>query len=213
MKVVIIRHGKVNMRWKKWYTSKQYDIDCANYDLAEIVSIGDLQKSVSSADIYISTLKRSHQTAEQLFGERGFIETDLLNEVPLSSFCDCNIPLPIWLWNVLGRLQWLWQSRRQKEKRTDTQKRAKQLMEELLEKDRDCILVSHGFFMRILVKEFKKQGFVIEKSGVGIANLVEIKKIVPKNTVSLKVNGVGYYCEHCAKAVAIFEERGDEFFQ
>lgn len=41
----------------------------------------------------------------------------------------------------------------------------------------------------------------------------ECKKIIPKGTVSLKVNAVGYYCEQCAKAVAIFEERGDDFFQ
>ncbi len=174
MKVVIIRHGKVNMRWKNWYTSKQYDRACANYNLAEIVSIGGLPKCVASADIYISTLKRSRQTAEQLFGDGGFMETDLLNEVPLSSFCNCNIPLPLWIWNVMGRLQWLWQSRRQKEKRTDTQKRARQLISELLEKERDCVLVSHGFFMRTLVRELKKQGFVIEKRGVGIANLAQI---------------------------------------
>ena len=174
MKVVIIRHGKVNMRWRKWYTSKQYDRDCANYDFADIVSIGGSPKNVASADIYISTLKRSRQTAEQLFGEGSFLETDLLNEVPLNSFCDCSVLLPLWIWNVMGRLQWLWQSKRQKEKRTDTQKRADQLIRKLLEKGRDCILVSHGFFMRTLVRELKKQGFVIEKSGVGIANLAQI---------------------------------------
>ena len=174
MKVVIIRHGKVNMQWRKWYTSKQYDRDCANYDFADIVSIGSSPKNVASADIYISTLKRSRQTAEQLFGEGSFLETDLLNEVLLNSFCDCNVLLPLWIWNVMGRLQWLWQSRRQKEKRVDTQKRARQLIRKFLEKERDCILVSHGFFMRTLVRELKKQGFVIEKSGVGIANLAQI---------------------------------------
>lgn len=174
MKVVIIRHGKVNMQWRKWYTSKQYDRDCANYDSVDIVSIGGSPKNVASADIYISMLKRSRQTAEQLFGEGSFLETDLLNEVPLNSFCDCSVLLPLWIWNVMGRLQWLWQSKRQKEKRTDTQKRANQLIRKLLEKDRDCILVSHGFFMRTLVRELKKQGFVIEKSGVGIANLAQI---------------------------------------
>ncbi len=41
----------------------------------------------------------------------------------------------------------------------------------------------------------------------------ECKKIVPKTSVSLKVNGEGYYCEACKKAVGIFEERGADFWQ
>lgn len=41
----------------------------------------------------------------------------------------------------------------------------------------------------------------------------ECKKIVPKVSVSLKVNGEGYYCEKCAKVVGIFEKRGADFFQ
>lgn len=178
MKVVIIRHGKVNMQWRKWYTSKQYDRDCANYDFADIVSIGGLPKNVA-ADIYISTLKRSRQTAEQLFGEGSFLETDLLNEVPLNSFCDCNVLLPLWIWNVMGRLQWLWQSSRQQEGRVATGKRAAQLIAGLIKKDKDCILVSHGFYMRTLVKELRRQGFTIEKRGMGIANLAQI--IATKN--------------------------------
>ncbi len=41
----------------------------------------------------------------------------------------------------------------------------------------------------------------------------ECKKLVPKTSVSLKVNGEGYYCETCGKVVGIFEERGADFFQ
>lgn len=32
MKVVLIRHGKVNFRWKSWYTSDQFDEACVLYD-------------------------------------------------------------------------------------------------------------------------------------------------------------------------------------
>lgn len=41
----------------------------------------------------------------------------------------------------------------------------------------------------------------------------ECKKLVPKKSVSLKVNGEGYYCEACGKVVGIFDERGADFWQ
>lgn len=41
----------------------------------------------------------------------------------------------------------------------------------------------------------------------------ECEKMVPKTSVSLKVNGEGYYCEACGKVVGIFEERGTDFWQ
>lgn len=176
MRITIIRHGKVNMEWKKWYTSEQFDEDCARYDRCPICPV-DNKEEITAADVYISTLKRSRQTAEQLFGDKTFLETELLNEVPLKSFCDCKVPLPLWMWNVGGRLQWMMQSKRQTERKTDTQKRAKRLVENLIEHDRDCILVSHGFFMRTLIAELKRQGFCISKSGVGIANLAQITAI------------------------------------
>ena len=36
MKVVLIRHGKVNFRWKSWYTSDQFDEACVLYDKVPI---------------------------------------------------------------------------------------------------------------------------------------------------------------------------------
>ncbi len=174
MKIILIRHGKVNMCWLKRYTSKEYDKACRAYDLAPIVPIDNQLIQANAEDIYVSTLSRSRQTAEQLFGEQIFIETKLLNEVPLRSFRDCKISLPLWLWNVGGRLQWLWSSRRQKEGRAATVRRARRLVRGLLKRNRDCILVSHGFYMRVLVKELKRQGFAIDKRGMGIANLAQI---------------------------------------
>ncbi len=173
MQITLIRHGKVNMQWKKWYTSKQFDMACEGYDVSPIYPI-DAKTEALANTVYISTLSRSRLTAEQLFGEVTFNETALLNEVPLKSFVDCKIPLPLWMWNVGGRLQWLWQSNRQVECRRDTQKRARCLIGQLHETDGDCVLVSHGFYMRILIKELKKQGFVVRQSGLKIANLATI---------------------------------------
>lgn len=174
MKVILIRHGKVNMRWQKRYTSEAYDQACRRYDLSSILPVHGQRKDICQETIYVSTLPRSRQTAEQLFGEQTFTESRLLNEVPLRSFCDCKLALPLWLWNVGGRLQWLWSDRRQKEGRAATVSRARRLVSSLLHKNRDCILVTHGFYMRVLVKELKKQGFKIEKSQKGYENLAQI---------------------------------------
>lgn len=158
MKIMVIRHGKVNMKWRKLSTSRQFDMDCSNYDVSPLYPIDKKTESDIRADIYISTLKRTRDTAEALFGSREFIETKLLNEVPLKSFCDSRIPLPLWVWNIIGRLQWSMGSSRQPEGRKDTKKRADALIEELIQKNRDCVLISHGFFMMILIRELKQYG-------------------------------------------------------
>ena len=41
----------------------------------------------------------------------------------------------------------------------------------------------------------------------------DCKKILPQKTVSLIGNAEGYYCDRCAKVVAIFDKRGADFLQ
>lgn len=175
MKITIIRHGKVNMQWRKWSTSRQFDDDCSKYDSSPICPISEKEEFDSiSSEIYISVLKRSRETAEKLFGRKEFMETELLNEVPLKSFCDCNIMLPLWIWKIVGRMQWLLQSKRQREVKLDTQKRADELIEKLIRKNSDCVLISHGFFMRTLIQELKQYGFKVDSKKVGFANLEKV---------------------------------------
>ena len=159
------------MEWQKLSTSRQFDMDCHKYDISPLYPIHKKIKGVTGTDIYTSTLKRTRDTAEALFGSRTFIETKLLNEVPLKSFCDSRIPLPLLVWNVIGRLQWGMGNIRQPEGRKDSQRRANILIEELIRKNRDCVLVSHGFFMRILIKELKRYGFKINKRRMRLGNL------------------------------------------
>ena len=174
MKITIIRHGKVDMKWKQWCTSEQFDKDCSNYDSSPICLIDEKIENNIGDDIYISTLKRSRETAEQLFGEKEFIETDLLNEVPLKSCLDCKISLPLWFWNIFGRVQWILGNNRQLEVKTETKKRADQLIERLLQENKNCILISHGFYMRTLVNELQQYGFTIDKNKMEFRNLERI---------------------------------------
>ena len=160
-KVIVIRHGKVNHVWKKNCTSAEFDEECRIYDRATIEPVTasvvyDVEK------IYISTLDRSLQTAKTIFGERDFKVSNFINEVPLRSAFDSEKKLPLWFWNITGRLQWLLGFPRQEEGRSDTKVRARKFIETLCAEKIDCVVVTHGFFMRVLLKEMKKFGFKIE---------------------------------------------------
>ncbi|SDB65835.1 MULTISPECIES: histidine phosphatase family protein [unclassified Butyrivibrio] len=170
MKVVLIRHGKVNFRWGFWYTSDQFDEACRQYDLAPIMKEDYTVPDVKYLSYYISTLPRTGKTARNIFGEQDYISTDLINEVPLSASLYSRVKLPVLFWYFTGRMQWYFNNSRQKEGRLRTKKRAKQFVKMLTEKNEDCVVVTHGFFMRTLVAEFKKAHFSIENNSFTYAN-------------------------------------------
>lgn len=176
MKIVIIRHAKVNMKWEKKYDSKQYDLACKKYDESEIVPISEIMSIKDSADmVYISDLPRSYETACQLFGRRDFCRTSLVNEVPSRSFKDTDKKYPLWIWKSVSRIQWFFNSKRQPETREETIIRARKTIELVENNNEDCFIITHGFYMRTLVKELRSKGYKIErKRKVGIANLDRI---------------------------------------
>ena len=159
MKILLIRHGKVAMEWKKTYTSEEYDKARSLYDEADIDPIDHPQETGDYKRIYVSSLKRAVQTAEQMFPsvpESMFIRTHLLDEVPLSSFSDTKKPHRRWVYDVMGRIQWV-TGRRQAETRAETGKRADELIGLLEKKNENAILVTHGFFMNVLIRRFKRR--------------------------------------------------------
>lgn len=173
MKITMIRHEKVDMLWAKKYNSAAYDLVCKKYDECPIVSSS--RKYFDTDDtkaVYISELSRTYETACRLFREKDFLKTALLNEVPLKSFKDTDKMYPLWLWNIAGRLQWFLQSNRQMENRKKTHFRAKEMIKLLEERREDCYLITHGFYMRALMKELKKQGYKMkDKKTLFISNL------------------------------------------
>ena len=161
MRAIIIRHGKVDFKWRKWSTSEQFDMDCGEYDKASVKPLFvEIPKNISKR-IYISSLSRSRETAIQIFGEQDFIVTKLIDEVPLHSSIVSKVKLPLLFWNISGRLQWLFNNHCQKECRKDTIFRAEQFIKTLLHNEEDCTIITHGFFMHILINRLKKNGFCI----------------------------------------------------
>ena len=170
MRAIVMRHGKVDFQWKKWSTSEQFSKDCQMYDEAPIYLLLSNDIRINYQDIYISTLQRSRDTAKQLFGERDFISTKLLDEVPLCASVISDKKLPLIFWNISARLQWFFNMHSQKECRKETVYRAKRFINMIAEKEKDCIIVTHGFFMHTLLSQMKQQAFKISHTKLSYSN-------------------------------------------
>lgn len=178
MRIRIIRHGEVDYDWGRKLDSKEYDEGCRNYDISPIK---DSEKRLALAEgepIFISSLQRTHHTAQQVFGQGEMRRSKTFDEVPLRSFKDTERKYPLWLWNALARTQWMFNSSRQLETKKESQERARAAIAELEEVGTDCSLVCHRFFMLVLCRELKKAGYQIKKPRmINIKNLDVIEAI------------------------------------
>ena len=170
MKIAIIRHAEVDFIWGRRCSSKEFDLKCGLYDSSPIKETVYRQSFREYKKIYISELSRSRDTAERLFPDEEYIRSGLINEVPLRSSFDTKGKMPVWFWNISGRLQWFVNSKRQPEGRKQTIKRARRYVEMICKDNADCALVTHGFFMHTLIKEIKKMGFKTNSRSVKYKN-------------------------------------------
>ena len=118
----------------------------------------------------MSSLPRTLETAKAVFGEREYIATDLIDEVPISASISTKLKMPFAFWSISCRLQWLFNSKRQKESQKDTIIRAEKFVDGLIAKNEDCAVVTHGFFMITLLKVMKNKGFVVAGKTLGFSN-------------------------------------------
>ncbi len=182
IKVILIRHCKVKYDWRSFYSSAEFDRACREYDRAPIEvampSAIHIQEAVGA--VYISRLERSKSTALCLYRKAEPKETELLDEVPLRSGFDTELRLPLWFWNLTGRIQWFLNHPRQAESRRLTERRARKLVGRVCAAGEDCILVTHGFYMHTLVKEFQKCGFQTKQQRAHYQNGQGITLWLPK---------------------------------
>ena len=163
-KIYIVRHGRVDFRWRSWCNSEEFDSDGEAYDRSPLTDDKYSIPGLADGKIYISTLPRTKDTALMLFGQKEFIVSELIHEVPLRSGFDTKLKLPRWFWYVLGRLQWYMNNSRQPETRKYSRERAGRFIELICNDDIDCTVVTHGFFMHTLLSEMKKAGFSVPKT-------------------------------------------------
>ena len=155
MIVAVIRHAKVDMKWKF---------------AADVMPV---KVSLPEADferIYVSALPRTTATAKQVFEDREFDKTALINEVPERSGFDTGLKLPMFFWSAVSRIQWFFNVPRQPETRAQTRRRARKFAQYLSQKNEDCAVFSHGFFMIFLLQEMEKQGFQVDHKRLHYSN-------------------------------------------
>ena len=170
MIVAVIRHSKVDMKWKFMMTSAGYDKGCADYDTADVLPV---TVSLTEADferIYVSALPRTTATARQVFADREFDKTAQINEVPERAGFDTGLKLPMFFWSAVSRIQWFFNVPRQPETRAQTRQRARKFAQYLSQKNEDCAVFSHGFFMIFLLQEMEKQGFKTDHKRLHYSN-------------------------------------------
>lgn len=171
MKIIMIRHGKVNMEWDSSYDSEGFDEAQRRYDISPLNDFGGKVAKAEGYKVYISDLSRTYDTALQIFGgEEGLakcielVKTPLLNEVPKRSYKDTKSKHAKGWWTMRSRIQWFFNSSRQPETKKDTKIRAKKAADLIEQGNADAVVISHEFFLYSLKGEFEKRGYVIERS-------------------------------------------------
>ena len=170
MLVAVIRHAKVNMKWKFWLNSAEYNKGCSDYDAAPVLPVTVKLPQADFRKIYVSALPRTTATARQVVGDRELHATPLINEVPDRAGFDTGLKLPMHLWSGISRVQWLANMRRQPETRAETRQRASEFVRHMQQQNEDCAVFTHGFFMITLLQEMKKQGFRVDHEHLHYAN-------------------------------------------
>ena len=170
MIVAVIRHAKVDHKWKPRMTSAEYDKGCADYDAAPVLPVSVKLPETSFQTVYVSGLSRTAATARQVFGDREMCIDPLINEVPARSGFDTNLKLPGAVWSMICRSQWLFNIRRQPETRSETKLRVKKFVKHLIEKNEDCAVFTHGFFMITFLREMENQGFHLDHKKLNYSN-------------------------------------------
>ena len=153
--LILIRHAHVLFNWEKKYTAEGFAQAQAEYDEAPIERISDSQlRSIRDRlpeyfELYTSTLKRSIDTAAQLFPDKTPIRLPELSEIPIYPYCNSDKPLSLWRWMTWGRVQWFCNNPRQERTKRMVEHEVDDLI--ALMQNKNAVIVGHGFQMMIML--------------------------------------------------------------
>jgi len=132
------------------------------YDNSPVFDFLKHRANTTANIIYVSNLRRTYDTSKLLFPDKTPTENKLFDEVPIKSFAPLPFPIPTTVWFGIGRLQWFFGMKKQPEPKKDTKTRVQKAVDILVASDEDVVLISHGLFMRLLVRELKGRGFLLK---------------------------------------------------
>ena len=178
--LILIRHAKVLFNWKQKYTAMGFAQAQAEYDETPIERISDsLLRSIRDRlpedfELYTSTLKRSIDTAAQLFPDKTPIRLPELSEIPIYPYCNSDKLRSLWRWMIWGRVQWFCNNPRQERTKRMVEHEVEALMP--LIENKNAVIVGHGFQMRIMLSILARR-YPVQKP-IHIKNLDIVKCFV-----------------------------------
>jgi broad specificity phosphatase PhoE len=157
MKIVLIRHFKVGFKWKRFYNSSDYELDCGGYNTSPVVAS---KVDIASTDRLItSTMSRALETSKHIFNREPDLSDDDLCEVPIKPFMKTKIPLPKLMWDIIGRLQWRFGISKQPESYAKSRQRVRKFLESLIANGENVVIVCHGWIIKLMIRELNLHGF------------------------------------------------------
>ena len=157
MTLHLIRHFKVTESSPLWLTPKEFNEWIDIYDTSPINPFPvTLPQKI---DLFLcSTYSRTRRSIKSIT-QNEVIYLESLIEVDPKVECTIKLKLPKYLWFFISRWKW-YKNKLQGENLTDSQLRAKELLNYVRESQKeDVFILSHGFFMKVLEKELLVQGF------------------------------------------------------
>ncbi len=156
MKIILVRHYKVDIKKLSSLTSDEYDKYCTDYNDSPIIN--QVPPKLPNFRLYSSNMSRAKETARLATGR----EPELLKgvyEVTFRSHKKTNKKLKFNYFELMARLQWFFNNSRQSETRSMTLARLEKAANLLINRNENCIVVMHSFVMRILSRLLIKKGF------------------------------------------------------
>ena len=157
MKIILIRHFKVDFKWDFAYNSLDYEKACENYDSSKVIKADLTIKS--NGKVISSTMVRALETTRLIFNKPPDISSDLLREIPIKPFIKTNLILPTFIWNIIGRIQWRFDSKNQPETYTESRLRVDNIIDTIITKNEDCIIIAHGWIIKLIIRRLIKEKF------------------------------------------------------
>jgi broad specificity phosphatase PhoE len=160
MKIGLVRHFKVNFPPQKMLmNSEDFKRSMEDYDSSP-VETKKINLNPDEWDIcYSSTMPRAITTAKAIYqGE--IIITDDIREVQMYPCYESYIKYPSVYWRILARIAFYMSHPSQYENINDTKRRIENFYNTLLScKEENILVVTHGFFMRLMAERLIKEGF------------------------------------------------------
>ncbi len=156
LKIILMRHYKVDIEHKEYVDSYEYQRSCLLYNERPVIN--QPPPLLPEYRLYCSSMRRAKETAQYATGR----EPELLKgvyEVTFNSHRDSKGKRKFNYWEAMARVQWFRGNRRQYEVKSDTVERLSLAADILEERGEDAIVVMHGFVMRILSRILIKRGF------------------------------------------------------